>query len=158
MNSSQIQPKSSQQKTKLQQIWLAQFISVYQQLSTDNLGLLETIYHKDIRFIDPMHEIKGFDNLSQYFHGLYENVFSCEFTINHVIAQDNEAAIYWQMCYCHPKLNQGNVICVEGHSHIKSQDDKVIYHRDYLDLGAMLYEHLPLLGKITQWIKARAAQ
>ncbi|MBU2893240.1 nuclear transport factor 2 family protein [Colwellia sp. D2M02] len=148
----------TEKKNTAKPLWLTQFMAVYQQLSTDNLALLKTIYHQDIHFIDPMHEIQGLDDLCQYFKGLYENVFSCEFTINHVIVQENEAAIYWCMRYCHPKLNKGNVIMVDGHSHIKSTADKIIYHRDYLDLGEMLYEHLPLLGKVTQWIKARAAK
>jgi hypothetical protein len=32
---------------------------------------------------------------------------------------------------------------------------KVRYHRDYFDLGAMLYEHLPLLGSLVKTIKRR---
>jgi Holliday junction resolvasome RuvABC ATP-dependent DNA helicase subunit len=47
-------------------VWLGNFIFVYQKLSTDNLGLLEDLYHKDVTFIDPMHKVEGFKNLFQY--------------------------------------------------------------------------------------------
>ncbi len=138
-------------------LWLSNFVKIYQTLSTDNLELLETIYHNEVTFIDPIHELKGFDNLFQYFQDLYENLVSCDFVISNVIAQEDQAAIYWTMSYQHPKLNKGNVINVTGSSYIKGHEDKVIYHRDYLDLGSMLYEQLPVLGKLIKLIKNKAA-
>ena len=75
--------------------WLVNFIDNYSQLSTDNLELLENIYHKDIIFIDPLHEVQGFENLKYYFFGLYESLTNCSFTIEHIFATNNEAAVYW---------------------------------------------------------------
>lgn len=138
-------------------LWLTNFVSVYQTLSTTNLDLLTTIYHTEVTFIDPIHKVEGFDELYNYFVNLYQNLATCEFVIENVIAEHDEAAIYWKMSYQHPKLNKGDVVTVFGHSHIKGKDDKVIYHRDYLDLGAMLYEQLPVFGRLTKWIKAKAA-
>ncbi|MBU2918883.1 nuclear transport factor 2 family protein [Psychrosphaera sp. F3M07] len=137
--------------------WLANFVDVYQQLSTNNLHLLSTIYHKNINFKDPMHELHGFSELSKYFEGLYQNVSSCQFRINHVIEKQTEAAIYWQMVYQHKHLNSGKKITVSGSSQLKSFDNKVIYHRDYIDLGEMLYQRLPVIGRLITWIKNRAA-
>lgn len=136
--------------------WLANFINVYQKLSTDNLHLLADIYHQDIVFIDPMHQLTGLEHLQYYFNNLYQQLSYCEFKIENVIEQNNEAAVYWQMSYQHPRLNAGKIVNVQGSSHIKGLNDKVIYHRDYLDLGAMLYEQLPLLGRIISWLKNRA--
>jgi hypothetical protein len=139
-------------------LWLKNFVSVYQKLSTDNLDLLGTIYHNNVVFIDPIHKVEGFDNLYNYFEGLYQNLASCDFVIEQVIVQNSSAAIYWKMSYQHVKLNKGKVVTIVGTSHIKGEDDKVIYHRDYLDLGAMLYEQLPVLGKFILWIKKQAAK
>ena len=148
---------ASQDNTAEIPLWLSNFVKVYQTLSTDNLDLLSLIYHQEVIFIDPIHEIEGFDNLSTYFTSLYQNLSSCEFVINNVISQGNQAAIYWTMSYQHPKLNGGNVVKVMGSSNIKGHEDKVIYHRDYLDLGAMLYEQLPVLNKLIRFIKKKAA-
>ncbi len=137
--------------------WLNNFVNVYQTLGTDNLDLLETIYHSNIIFIDPLHKVEGINDLHQYFESLYQNLLMCEFVIDNIIANNNEAAIYWKMTYQHKKLNKGKEVTVCGSSHIKGQEDKVTYHRDYLDVGAMLYEQLPLFGKLTKWIKAKAA-
>jgi hypothetical protein len=138
--------------------WLVNFIDNYSQLSIDNLDLLENIYHRNITFIDPLHKVQGFENLQKYFYGLYENLTSCRFNIDHTFENKNEAAIYWVMSYQHPKLNSGKMITVQGHSHIKGENEKVIYHRDYLDAGVMLYEQLPIIGKVIQWIKTRATK
>lgn len=138
--------------------WLNEFTSVYQKLNTDNLVLLNSIYHQEITFIDPIHEIKGLEELQQYFQGLYQNLESCQFIISEVISQPNQAAIYWKMTYQHPKLNKGNEVSVFGSSHLKAKEGKVIYHRDFLDLGSMLYEQLPVLGKVIRLIKSKAAK
>jgi ketosteroid isomerase-like protein len=136
-------------------LWLSNFIEIYQRLSTDNLALLNDIYSPDVIFVDPIHHIAGFDNLAAYFADLYTNLSSCSFNVDEVIHNEQEAAIYWTMQYCHPKLNKGNVVSVHGHSKLRGKDGKVIYHRDYLDLGAMIYEHVPVLGKIIKHIKKR---
>ena len=138
-------------------LWLNNFVTVYQKLTKDNLKLLATIYHEKVTFIDPLHTVEGFENLYQYFQNLYQNLSACEFIIEDVIWQDSQASLFWTMTYQHPKLNKGQTVTVVGTSHIKGEDDKVIYHRDYLDLGAMLYEQLPILGKLTKWIKIKAA-
>jgi len=138
--------------------WLNTFTEVYQNLSADNLMLLETIYDQQVIFVDPIHEINGLENLHQYFENLYQNLHCCEFNISNVIAQPNQASIYWEMTYQHPKLNKGQAVSVFGSSHLCAKKGKVIYHRDYLDLGAMLYEQLPLFGRMISWIKKRAAK
>ena len=139
-------------------LWLANFINIYQKLSTDNLHLLADIYHQDVVFTDPMHQLMGLDNLRHYFDQLYQQLSYCEFKIEQVLEQSDEAAVYWKMSYQHPRLNGGKIVHVQGSSHIKGVDDKVIYHHDYLDLGAMLYEQIPLLGRIISWLKNRATR
>lgn len=139
-------------------LWLAHFIETYQHLAVDNLSNLETIYHQDIVFQDPLHMISGFNNLADYFAQLYQNVTACNFVIKQVIQQDNHAALYWTMTYQHKHLNGGQSIEVEGHSIVVGEDNKVIYHRDYIDLGQMLYEHIPLLGGVIRWLKKRVSR
>lgn len=135
--------------------WLVQFQVVYQNLSKDELNSLTLVYHENIVFEDPLHKVEGLHNLIAYFENLYTNVISCTFEINHFIHTFDEAAVYWEMRYQHPKLNSGKTISVTGHSRLKTMNNKIIYHRDYLDVGAMLYEHVPLLGSIIGLLKKR---
>ena len=41
-------------------------------------------------------------------------------------------------------------------SHIRFEE-RINYHRDYYDLGEMLYEHIPLYGWFTRQLKTRLA-
>jgi hypothetical protein len=155
LNSEQAQDKS-QEPIKWPQ-WLENFVDIYQKLSTDNLTLLSSIYHEEITFIDPLHKVEGLDDLHNYFEGLYTNLSQCDFVIHNVIVSQEQAAIYWEMAYKHPKLNRGEEVVVSGNSLIRGEDNKVIYHRDYLDVGSMLYEQLPVIGRVIKWIKIKAA-
>lgn len=148
--------KTQDKLNRYSNLWLNNFVSIYQQLNTSNLHLLNDIYDDNIVFIDPIHKINGLPALLAYFENLYTNLIFCEFSINNIVEQGNEAAIYWKMTFSHPKLGNAKSICVHGHSHIMGKDNKVVFHRDYFDLGSMLYEHLPIFGKITQWFKKRA--
>ncbi len=138
--------------------WLTLFIKVYQNLNTNNLHTLEQTYHQDIEFQDPMHHLKGFNSLHVYFSHLYENLLSCHFDVSNTVVDNEQAVLFWTMTFEHPSLNKGKAITVEGNSLLKQRDGKVIYHRDQLDLGAMLYEHIPLLGRVIKTIKSRASQ
>ena len=140
------------------QHWLVKFVDVYQSLTIKNLELLSDVYHPNVTFIDPMHQVEGIDALHQYFKNLYQNLSTCDFVIENVIASKEQAAIYWKMTYQHSKLNKGQLVTVYGNSLIKGDGHKVIYHRDYLDLGAMLYEQIPVFGQLTKWIKMKAAR
>jgi len=139
-------------------VWLTRFVNTYQSLSTDNLEILSALYHKNVKFEDPLHQIFGYDALSEYFAAMYQNVSHCKFTIENVFFQDNQAAVYWQMTYRHRQLNKGKKIVVEGHSLIKGDDNQITYHRDYLDVGQMLYEQLPIFGWFIRRFKQRVTR
>lgn len=138
--------------------WVNEFINVYNSLNINNLNTLEAIYHNDIHFEDPLHKVNGRKNLISYFEKMYTNVNHCHFEITHHFSCENEAALYWEMTYRHPSLNKGKNIVVNGHSRLKVVDRKVIYHRDYFDLGNLLYQHIPLLGGLISWINNRASK
>lgn len=140
--------------------WLSQYIDVYNRLNASNLNLLSTIYHPDIVFTDPLSEINGLVALSEYLKHLYENTNACKFNVTQHISEGNEdghqTSMYWNMSLSHKRLNKGQFIEVEGHSHLVLKDGLVIYQRDYFDVGSMIYEQLPVLGHVIKKIKSVA--
>ena len=136
---------------------LAVFCREYQRLSADNLSVLREIYALHVQFQDPSHALAGIDDLVRYFENLFSNVTSCQFEIEQVMEQEGEAFVRWQMRFAHPKLNGGAEICVPGVSQLRFSE-QIDFHRDYFDLGAMLYEHIPLMGALVKTIKRRLSQ
>jgi hypothetical protein len=132
------------------------FLDTYQRLTADSLYLLSEIYTKDVRFIDPAHEINGLDPLKAYFANLYRNINAPGFRFTQHLRSADEGYVQWEMDFSHPRLNRGRLITVPGASYlIFSDENRVSLHRDYFDLGAMLYEQLPAFGRVITAIKRR---
>ncbi|HDU8575530.1 TPA: nuclear transport factor 2 family protein [Vibrio diabolicus] len=132
--------------------------NIYQKLNKANLHLLKDVYHQDVVFEDAAHRLEGWPALSDYFTSLYANVISCDFVIHEHQQVRDTGFLTWTMELQHPKLQKGAPILVNGVSHLKFSEGQVIYHRDYFDLGEMLYENLPLLGSVVKTIKQRLGQ
>ena len=131
-----------------------EFKNVFSQLQRNNVGLIDHIYEPHVVFIDPFHEVNGLANLRDYFVNMYENVTNCIFTFEHQIVNSKSGALFWTMTLTHKNLNRGAAIEVNGSSLIRFQD-KIHFHQDYFDAGALLYEHIPLLRNVIKTIKAR---
>ena len=69
------------------------FVRRYNQLTKDNLSELAELYTSDVTFVDPIHEIKGLDALTEYFEHLYENMLECQFRVFERFHDDTNAAI-----------------------------------------------------------------
>ena len=137
--------------------FLRRFASEFAALDASNLQRLGELYSDDVLFRDPLHEVRGLPALQRYFAELYANVGRLEFDF-HGFDQvcDGEGYLRWTMHFRHPRLRGGAPISVDGCSHLLWWD-KVYQHRDYFDAGAMLYEHLPLMGRLIGWLKGRLA-
>jgi len=135
---------------------MEKFLETYRKLNDSNLHILSEIYTKNVIFMDPAHEIHGLENLRNYFASLYANINTATFTFSDTLRNDNQAYIQWIIEFSHPKLAKGEIISFPGATSLKFNDEeKVIHHQDYFDLGAMLYEHLPLFGRAVKSIKKR---
>ena len=51
--------------------WLDNFLDMYRQLGTDDFGALQDVYHQQVEFKDPLHQVNGLDALTRYFENIY---------------------------------------------------------------------------------------
>lgn len=131
------------------------FIDCYQRLNKHNLALLQRMYSEDIHFADPLHQVDGLASLTDYFANMYANVQNIEFDISSAYEVQDNAFLYWTMRFSHPKIKGGSEIAVQGHSKLEFSGDKVQRHRDYFDVGQMLYRQLPVLGTVIKALDKR---
>jgi len=132
---------------------LNKFIELYRRdLAGVDMSIIDEIYSSDVEFIDPAHNIHGIAALINYFNGMMCNLTYCHFDIREVHELEGSATLCWTMTIAHPKLKGGKKIAVDGMTLLRF-DQKVNFHRDYFDLGAMLYEHIPLLGGAIKFLK-----
>lgn len=137
--------------------FLLRFARDFAALDADNLHLLSNLYSQDVSFRDPLHEITGLNALQDYFAQLYANVSELSFEFHSIdLLREGAGYLRWSMRYRHPRLRGGRMIEVQGCTYLEWHD-RVYLHRDFFDAGALLYEHLPLMGGVISWLKRRLA-
>jgi len=129
----------------------------FNQFSKENMKVLSDFYHPEVHFLDPLVSLRGLAALTDYYADLYENVISIRFDFSKVLQAGSEEVGFWKMRVRHKRLKGGHEIIVDGNSHViyEPHSQLCIYHRDYFDAAAMLYENIPVLGFGVRQIKNR---
>ena len=134
---------------------ISKFEQFYRSVSTHTIEQLDDLYAQDAVLVDPISEHHGLTNIKNYFHSLLANTSKCNCLIEHISATNDDIFLTWKMTIAHPKLNGGSEFVVNGISRLIIDNQKVVYHRDYYDLGEMIYEQVPLLKQVIRTIKRR---
>lgn len=133
----------------------SRIISMYNTFNGRNPEVLNTFYSADVVFEDPITRIQGLDNLKAYYKHAYENVLSIRFEFQEIMQDQNKFIGPWTMKARIKGLNGGDEYSVHGLSVLTFNEQGLIYfHRDYLDLGEMVYERLPVQGFIIRKLKS----
>lgn len=84
-----------------------------------------------------------------YFEQLYAITSTDEVT-------PGQGYLRWTLQFCDPRLARGQPITLQGCSWLHWRD-RVHFHQDYFDAGALLCEPLSLMGGAIRWLKDRLA-
>lgn len=129
--------------------------SIFNQFNGQNTEVLSQLYEDSIAFEDPVTNIQGLGNLIKYYSHAYKNVKSIHFQFENFLSDNDQAFASWVMTATVKGLNSERPFRVHGVSQFKfSENGKLIYHRDYFDLGQMIYENLWGLGAVIKKIKS----
>ncbi|SBS39125.1 SnoaL-like domain protein [Marinomonas spartinae] len=138
-----------------QQALMNRFKAFYLDIKQVPLADIGELYANDVIFKDPVQEVRGIEKLHAYMSDLCLSVQSGRFEYLDQQVSENKAYIKWNMHFKHPKLGN-QTLTVRGMSQIEFHD-RIYYHEDVYDLGSMLYEHIPLLGRAVKGLKKRLA-
>ena len=137
--------------------YLQTFAERFAQLDAHTLDQLGELYSDDIAFRDPLHHISGLQALRAYFAELYGNIQEVRYAFEGTDeVQPGHGYIRWTLHFRHPRLKGGQLVSLQGCSHLRWHE-RVYFHQDYFDAGALLYEHVPVLGGAVRWLKGRLA-
>ncbi len=131
------------------------FKVLFNELNKSNINRVDLVYDREIHFIDPLHELKDLESYKRYLADLYENTTSCSFDFTEEMIQGDSAFLVWTMRVEHKKLSRPAT--VPGISHIRF-NEKITFHQDFFDVGAMLYENIPVLGPLVRMVKSHATK
>ncbi|RUO38437.1 nuclear transport factor 2 family protein [Aliidiomarina shirensis] len=136
---------------------VADLQAMYSDFNKDSVAKADSIYHAEISFRDPILQVNGIDDLQRYFNHGIANATSCHFAFDTQVVNRERAFLTWQMRLQHEKLAGGREIVVPGCTHLEFADDEnsVRHHVDYYDVGAMVYEHVPVIGYLVNKVRQR---
>ena len=70
--------------------------------------------------------------------------------------ENGDYSIRWEMSYAGPKMNKGNPIVTIGMTQLRfNEAGQVIFHQDYWDSSAGVFEHIPLIGGLVKFVRGR---
>jgi len=118
---------------------------------------VEGFYAATVEFEDPFTKINGRQRLLAYYEGMYKDLESISFDIKSEFQSGDETVALWTMTLQHKDLAGGAPVIVDGVSYVRFENDKAVNQRDYFDAGAMLYEHVPIVGSLIRWLKGKMA-
>ena len=120
-----------------------------------SMDLVEIFYHPQAHFSDPIGQHFGVGDIKKYYAGIYGPVTEIRFEFKKPLMSGNDLALEWTMFFKSRKLKGGQEIVVDGLSKIRFDPitNQALEHRDYFDVGSMVYEHVPVLGGIIRYIK-----
>lgn len=122
-----------------------------------NLAELFQVYATDVCFCDPITEIHGVTALYAYFANGRKGLRHCSFEFLEEFNSGQQVSLQWRMRFAHRRLKSGAEITIDGCSLITfdTNGEKVVAHRDYFDVGAMVYEHIPVVGWLVKGVKSQ---
>ena len=148
---------------------IGRFCKIYADICQISPDDLEHIYANDVLFVDPITTHRGIDEVKRYFSNLLTQAESCKFDIADILAcSANGTELYptrhsnvthianWTMTLT--LKDSDKQITLDGTTQLGVSDDSIIYHKDYYDLGEMVYEHVPILGFVIKKIKGKLAK
>lgn len=138
----------------LRTVLMNDFKDFYRSPAVATLENIQRVYTQDVEFRDPAHALHGRLAVKNYLRSLYTNTKYIRFEYLEEQIAENTATIIWQMSFSHSRLNGGEPVEVRGVTLIRFTD-RVYYHEDFFDLGAMLYQHVPVLGNVIRYINRR---
>ena len=139
------------------QAMIDKFSAAYAELTAEKIAHFPDLYADDVVFMDPVQQIYSVQDLQVYFFRIIEQTYYHRVKVIRAFSSDNDVFILWELSYAHANLEQGDDIPVEGASHLRLEGERIIFQRNYYDMGAMLYEHIPLISRVVHYMKGKIA-
>jgi ketosteroid isomerase-like protein len=116
---------------------------------------VEGFYAPIAAYEDPMGRYEGRDQILAHLKDLLGGVQSLGVDVKEEFVSGDETVALWTMTLSHKDLRSGEPLTVDGVTHIRMAGGLVTYQRDYYDLGALVYENVPVVGALVRWVKGK---
>jgi ketosteroid isomerase-like protein len=106
---------------------------------------IPSLYADDIVFQDPIQTVKGLGPFMETNRRMMARARALDVEIVDAFESGEQIFIGWKMRYV-PKV--GPAIAIDGCSHCRVRDGRIVYHRDYWDLLGSVMDALPIVAPV----------
>ncbi len=109
------------------------------------LRRMEPLYDPGLTFQDPIQSFAGWNAFLEANRRIIARAQELRFSVAEVAWHLDQVFLTWTMTM-RPKV--GPTIRIDGVTHLKLRDGKIISHRDYWDLAGAVADALPIVGPV----------
>ena len=124
---------------------LKEFKEWFLNLNESNLENIGLYYDENVFFKDPFNEFNGREKLKNLFIHMFITLKNPHFVFIDNIENNKEIFLTWDFIFSYKE----KLFKIHGSSHLKLNDEeKIVYHRDYWDVGEELLLKIPLIKSL----------
>lgn len=116
---------------------------------------VDGLYGPQVVYEDPFGRVEGRVQLAEHYKKLLAGVQNLAVDVKEEFVSADETVAIWTMTFSHKSLNGGEPVVVDGVTHVRIVDGKVVGQKNYFDLGEMVYEKTTIVGSIVRWVKGK---
>lgn len=125
-------------------------------LSTDTIkAKVETYYDPSAVLEDPFGRYEQRDEITTHLKALLTGTKSVAFDVREEFQSGDETVALWTLSVSHPKISDDEPVVVEGVTHARFVNGKIVEQRDYYDVGGLVYENVTFIGSLVRWVKGK---
>ena len=133
---------------------LTEFKEWFLNFNESSLGNIGSYYDENVFFKDPFNEFNGREKLKKLFIHMFITLKDPHFVFIENIENSEGIFLTWDFIFSYKE----NLFKIHGSSHLKLNDEeKIVYHRDYWDVGEELLSKIPLIKSLYGFFQNKLA-
>ena len=133
---------------------LREFKEWFINLNESTLDNIVSYYDENVFFKDPFNEFNGREKLKNLFIHMFVTLKNPHFVFIDNIENSEGVFLTWDFIFSYKE----NSFKIHGSSHLKLNDaEKIVYHRDYWDVGEELLLKIPLIKSLYGLFQSKLA-
>jgi len=117
---------------------------------------VRALYTADAYFNDQIKELRSAEAIAAYLERSASYLIAPAIEIEHAVIADGEAYVRWTMEFHTRRRPTGEPTATRGISHLRfNRSGRITFHVDTWDVGAAVYEGVPVLGTLVRAVRRR---
>ena len=131
---------------------LTEFKEWFLNFNESSLGNIGSYYDENVFFKDPFNEFNGREKLKKLFIHMFITLKNPHFVFIENIENSEGIFLTWDFIFSYKE----KLFKIHGSSHLKLNDEKkIMYHRDYWDVGEELLLKIPIIKRLYGFFQSR---